>query len=91
VTIALEARAFSFSPSALVGPAGTPFKIAFHNADAGVPHNVVVPGSGGAQLLSGKIITGDATSTYSVPALAAGAYTFVCVVHPTMTGSLTAR
>jgi plastocyanin len=91
VTIALEARDFAFSPSALVAPAGKPFKIAFHNADAGVPHNVVIRDSGGAQHLSGKIITGDSTSTYSVPALAAGAYTFTCVVHPTMTGSLTAR
>jgi plastocyanin len=91
VTLALEARGFAFSPSALDGPAETPFKIAFHNADAGVPHNVVIRGSGGAQQFSGKIITGDSTSTYSVPALAAGAYTFACVVHPTMTGSLTAR
>jgi plastocyanin len=91
VTLALEALDFAFSPGALVGPADTPLKIAFHNADAGVPHNVVIQGSGGAQLFSGKIISGDATATYSIPALRAGAYTFVCVVHPTMTGSLTVR
>ena len=30
-----------------------------------------------------------ATKVYDVPALPAGAYTFVCTVHPTMTGTAT--
>ena len=29
--------------------------------------------------------------TYSVPALAAGTYTFICIVHPNMTGTLTVK
>ena len=31
----------------------------------------------------------SATKTYDVPALAAGAYAFICTVHPNMTGTLT--
>ena len=29
--------------------------------------------------------------TYSVPALAAGTYTFICQVHPDMKGTITAK
>ena len=31
------------------------------------------------------------TVTYNVPALAAGTYTFICIVHPNMTGTLTVK
>ncbi len=40
------------------------------------------------RVFKGDIITGPAKTTYNVPALAAGAYTFVCSVHPNMTGTL---
>jgi len=52
---------------------------------------MVIRDSAGAQLFSGKIITGDSASTYSIQPLPAGAYTFACIVHPTMSGSLTVR
>jgi plastocyanin len=31
------------------------------------------------------------TVTYDVPALPAGTYTFICIVHPNMTGTLTVK
>ena len=34
---------------------------------------------------------GVATKVYDVPALPAGAYTFVCTIHPTMTGTATLK
>ena len=37
----------------------------------------------------GATITGVATTAYQVQALPAGSYTFVCTIHPNMTGTLT--
>ena len=89
VTLALAARDFTYAPAALRAPAATGFRIVLSNDDAGIPHNVAIRNAGGAQVFSGAIISGVAKTTYSVPALPAGSYTLVCIVHPTMTGSLT--
>ena len=70
--------------------ADQPFKIDFKNQDQGTPHNVEIKDSTGASKFRGEIITGPAEATYDVPALTAGSYTFVCSVHPNMTGTLTA-
>ena len=40
-------------------------------------------------MFKGEIVTATKV-TNDVPALAAGAYTFFCEVHPNMTGTLTA-
>jgi plastocyanin len=80
----------AFDQSALEAPADEAFVIHFANDENGVPHNVEVKDSGGASLAKGAIITGPAEADYSVPALAAGDYQFVCSVHPNMTGTLTA-
>ena len=45
----------------------------------------------GTEVFKGEIFPGVATKTYDVPALDAGAYAFVCTVHPTMTGTLTVQ
>jgi plastocyanin len=71
--------------------AGASFQIAFSNADAAIPHNVTI-GRGGSLAFNGTpIITGPASATYAVPALAAGDYVLGCIVHPAMTGTLTVR
>jgi plastocyanin len=36
------------------------------------------------------VFPGSAAKDYTIPALKAGSYTYVCDVHPNMTGTLTA-
>ncbi len=42
-------------------------------------------------MFKGDIFNGVAQIEYEVPALPAGTYTFICTVHPNMTGTLTAE
>ena len=70
-------------------PANTPFQILFENEDPGMPHNIAIKDAGATEVFLGALITGVATTTYNVQALPAGAYTYVCTVHPNMTGTLT--
>ena len=42
-------------------------------------------------MFKGDIFNGPDKRTYSVPALPAGTYAFVCSVHPNMTGTLTVK
>ena len=85
----ISAMGIQFEQSAVTAPAGTPFTIHFDNKEA-VPHNVEIKDGSGAEVFKGDIITGPGQIDYKVPALAAGAYTFSCIVHPNMTGTLTA-
>ena len=87
--IAISALNIAFEQTTVTAPAGKAFQITFDNKDSGVPHNVAVHDSSGAEKFKGEIVTGPATKTYDVPALDAGTYTFVCSVHPNMTGTLT--
>ncbi len=41
----------------------------------------------GQEVFTGDIFSGVETRVYDVPALEAGAYTFVCTVHPDMVGT----
>lgn len=88
--IDIAAAAIAFDQAALTAPAAAPFQIAFANNDAGIPHNVEIKDAAGTSVFKGEIFSGVETKTYDVPALAAGAYTFLCTVHPNMTGTLTA-
>jgi plastocyanin len=91
--VTISALGIKFEQEAVTAPAGVPFQVAFENKDAGTPHNVELRlgSAAGATLFKGEIFNGVATRTYSVPALDAGAYGFVCTVHPTMIGTLTAQ
>jgi plastocyanin/mono/diheme cytochrome c family protein len=93
VTLTITASGIAFDTDTLEVPADTPFQIVFVNNDAGIPHNVAIhEGSPtGPAVWTGEIFNGVETRTYDVPALPAGAYGFVCTVHPNMTGTLTAR
>jgi plastocyanin len=86
----IEALNIAFTTTDVTVPADQPFQILFRNNDPDIPHNVEIKDQAGASKFQGEIFNGVAERTYDVPALAAGGYTFVCTVHPNMTGTLTA-
>ena len=88
--VSISAVNIAFDQTEVSAPADREFTIEFANNDAGVPHNVEIKDDAGTSLYKGEIFNGVATQVYEVPALAAGAYPFICTVHPTMTGTLTA-
>jgi mono/diheme cytochrome c family protein/plastocyanin len=90
-SVSIVASGIAFTTTQVTAPADTPFTIVFENQDAGVPHNVAISDASGAEVFMGEIFTGVATMEYQVPALPAGEYTFICTVHPNMTGTLTAE
>lgn len=85
----LAAQNIAFDKAELSAPADQPFQIEFANNDAGIPHNVEIKDGSGGVVFLGDIFNGVETRTYDVPALPAGTYTFICTVHPNMTGTLT--
>jgi plastocyanin len=87
----ISAQNIAFNTNHLEAPAGQAFVLEFDNNDPGIPHNVEIKDANGTSVFKGQIITGPATTSYQVPALAAGSYTFVCDVHPNMTGTLAAQ
>jgi plastocyanin len=88
--ISLVAEQVKFDKTSLTAPADAPFKIKFDNRDAGTPHDVDILDGSGAKAFDGPDFPGPAVRDYDVPALAAGAYKFICSIHPAlMTGELT--
>lgn len=88
--VTISALGIKYEQTTLTAPASTPFQIVFENKDAGVPHNVTIHqgGATGTETFKGAVFSGVETRTYDVPALDAGQYAFVCIVHPTMIGTL---
>ena len=87
--IVVTAKDLKFNPTEVSGPADTAFEIVFDNQE-GAPHNIKISDSTGAEVFKGEIVTNQKV-TYQVPALAAGAYPFMCEVHPDMKGNITAQ
>jgi hypothetical protein len=87
----VTARGVAFIETEFTAPADQPFRLAFVNEDAGVPHNVALhEGSAtGPEAWRGEIFNGVETRVYEVDALPAGTYGFICSVHPAMTGTAT--
>ena len=90
--IQIDALNTAFDTAELEVAADEPFQIKFVNQDP-LPHNVAIhEGSPtGPEVFMGEIVTGPTEITYDVPPLPAGAYGFVCSVHPNMTGTLNAE
>jgi plastocyanin len=89
--VTIVAEQIAFTTPDVSAPAGKAFTIAFTNKDQGTQHNVEIKKPDGSDAFKGQIVTGPTTTTYNVPALPAGSYTFNCSVHPTMTGTLTVK
>jgi plastocyanin len=87
--LAVIAKDLAFQPTALTAKADTAFTIDFDNQES-APHNIAIKDAAGAVAFKGDIVS-STKITYSVPALAAGSYTFWCEVHPNMTGTLTVQ
>jgi plastocyanin len=86
--VAISAVNVAFEQTQVSAPAGAAFDLHFNNKDGGIPHNVEIKDANNQSVFKGDIVTGPKETDYKVPALAAGAYQFVCSVHPNMQGSL---
>jgi plastocyanin len=86
--VTITALNIAFTESSVNAPAGKAFTILFDNQDASVPHDVDIKDGSGTQVFAGALVTGPAKTTYDVPSLAAGSYTFFCTIHSNMTGTL---
>jgi len=94
ITAPVGAATAGFQETSLEAKANTPFTIHFDNQDSQAPHNVHLTGPTGDVALGGDtaFFTGPGTRDYTVPALAAGVYEYMCQVHPTtMKGTLTVK
>ena len=86
--IPLVASGTAFDRSTVSIPANRAFSLVFENRD-GDQHNVsITSAGGGAPVFVGEVFGGPAIRVYSVPALAAGRYTFRCDVHQEMNGTI---
>ena len=90
----VTAENIAYDVKELTAPAGQAFGIDFTQKDSGVGgHNVEIRDASGATLFKGEILQEPGQTTYTIPALTAGTYTFICSVHPiaAMTGTLTVK
>lgn len=87
--VTIVAKDIRFQTPAVAVKAGQAFSIDFDNQD-GAPHDIKISDASGAEVFKGDIVS-QTKVVYSVPALAAGTYTFVCEVHPDMKGTITAQ
>ena len=87
--VQVSALGITFEQQALTAPAGTAFTVHFDNKDGSTQHNVEIRDAQSMTMFKGDLVTGPIAVDYAVPALAAGAYTFNCSIHPNMTGTLT--
>jgi mono/diheme cytochrome c family protein len=89
--VTLTASGINWTNPDLTAPIGKPFVLTLDNQDASVPHNVQIKDPNGTVLFTSDTFPGVAKREFSVPAMTAGPHPFVCTVHPTMTGTITAQ
>lgn len=90
----LTAENVAYNVKDLTVTAGKTFGIDFTQKDANVGgHNVEIRSADGKTIFDGAVLTNPGETTYVVPALPAGTYTFICKIHPipAMTGTLTVK
>ena len=82
--VTVTATNITWEQADLEVPADTPFTLELVNNDASVPHNVDIRDEAGTSLFITDTFPGVETRSFDAPALTAGAYQFVCTVHPNM-------
>jgi plastocyanin len=82
--VTVTATNITFEQADLEVPADAPFTLELVNNDATVPHNVEIRDQAGAPVFKTDTFPGIETRSFQAPGLPAGAYQFVCTVHPTM-------
>jgi plastocyanin len=87
--VTIVAKDIAFKTTDVTVKAGSPVQIVLDNQD-GAPHNIAISDANGQGVFKGEIVS-NTKATYDVPALAAGTYSFICEVHPTMKGTITAK
>jgi mono/diheme cytochrome c family protein/plastocyanin len=90
-TVSIVAENIAFTPLEIRAPAGEVWAIDFDQRDSGVGgHDVDIINEQDQKLADNPVLTDPGTTTYTIPALSAGTYTFQCSVHPipAMTGTL---
>jgi mono/diheme cytochrome c family protein/plastocyanin len=82
----------AYGVHALDAPANTPFGITFENTTS-LEHDVDIRKQDGTVVQDNPITKPGETSNYTINALPAGTYIFICSVHPIpdMTGTLTVK
>ena len=91
-TLEVVAEGIEFDVKELSAPAGEAFGIHFVQEDTGVGgHDVDIRTADGTTVADNPVLTDPGETTYVVPALEAGQYSFICSIHPipAMTGTLT--
>lgn len=87
-SVDISADDLAFDANVIQAPAGEAFTVTFTNNE-GVPHNFsVYTEEGGEAIAQGEIINEGQTDEVEIEALEAGAYFFVCDLHPDMTGRI---
>jgi plastocyanin/uncharacterized membrane protein len=78
----------SFVPARIGAPAGESFRLAFSNEDEGIQHNVFISTPDEPYFAQTEVVPGPRKVTTEVPAMDPGSYSFGCVVHAAMKGTL---
>jgi len=89
--LSVVASGLHYDKDSLEAPANKSFQINFDNQDQATMHNIQIADATNTVVWKGDIVTGPAKTTYTVTPLAAATYTFYCVVHPDMKGTLTIK
>lgn len=87
--VQIVADGIKFTTTDVSAP-GSDFTIAFDNKDP-APHDVVIQGPNGSPLFQGEVINGPAATVYDVKGIPPGSYTFICSIHPNMTGTIAVK
>lgn len=87
--VTVVAKDIAFAPMTITLPADTASQVVFDNQEA-APHNIAIKDTTGATVFKGDIVS-QQKITYNVGPLAAGSYSFICEVHPNMTGTMTVQ